>query len=81
MRNLIAFLLRLALYMPLAALAYLCDGLRAMFERLSDGLFDMARATRQITRAPYVRKYDELLKQAQEDGRIALLNRLKQSLE
>lgn len=81
MRTALAFLLRLALYMPLAALAYLCDGLRALFERLSDGLFDMARATRQITRAPYVRELERKIADEEEARRLDLLRRLREGVE
>lgn len=80
-RTAISFVLRIALYMPLAALAYLCDGLQQLFGRLSDGLFDMASATRQITQAPYVRRYDRLIEEASEENRLALLRKLRRTVE
>jgi hypothetical protein len=64
MKTLACFLLRLTLYMPLAAAAYLCDGLKLLFERLADGLFDMASATRQITEAPYIRDIEKAVAKA-----------------
>lgn len=81
MKTAIAFLLRLTLFMPLAFAAHLLGALGEFISRLSDGLFDMARATRQITRAPYVRRYDDLIKEAEEDCRLALLRRIRDSIE
>lgn len=75
------FALRLVLFMPLALLAYLCDGLRLFFERLSDGLFDMAKATRQMTEAPYVRDIKASIEQELEERRLAALQSLREHLQ
>lgn len=77
LKTIAAFVLRLVLFMPLAALAYLCDGLRLLFERLSDGLFDMARATRQMTMAPYVKDIERSIEDASQHDRRVLLESLK----
>lgn len=81
MRTLVAFLLRLILFMPLAAAAHLLGALSEFLRRLSDGLFDMASATRQITRAPYVRRYDDLIREAEEERRLALLRKIRDSVQ
>lgn len=67
--------------MPLAALAYLCDGLKCLFERLSDGLFDMARATRQITQAPYVKDIQRQIDEATEERKLKTLKAMRSHLE
>lgn len=81
MRTLVAFLLRLVLFMPLAGAAHLLAALGGFLVRISEGLFDMASATRQITRAPYVRLYDHLISEAEEDGRLALIRRIRDSVQ
>jgi hypothetical protein len=77
LKTMTCFVLRLALYMPLAALAYLFDGLRMLCERVSDGLFDMASATRQMTMAPYVREIEKSIEDAKRRDLEVLLNSLK----
>ena len=81
MNTAFAFLLRLVLFMPLAFAAHLLGALSEFLSRLSDGLFDMAGATRQITMAPYVKRYDDLIKEAEEDYRLALLRRIRDSVK
>lgn len=81
MRTFIAFLLRLILFMPLAAAAYVAKGLGEFLVTLGDGLFDMASATRQITRAPFVRRYDLLIEEAEGDARLALIKRVRNGLQ
>lgn len=77
LKTIAAFVLRLMLFMPLAFLAYLFDGLRILFERLSDGFFDMALATRQITMAPYVKDIERSIEEASQHDRKVLLESLK----
>lgn len=72
-----AFVLRLFLYMPLALLAYVCDGLRYLFERLSHCFFDLASATRQMTAAPYVRDIEKAVEESRTRDREALLEALR----
>ena len=77
LKTITCFALRLALYMPLAALAYFFDGLRMLFERLSDGLFDMASATRQMTMAPYIGDIEKSIEEASQRDRKILMESLK----
>lgn len=76
-KTLVAFILRLFLSMPLTLLAYLCDGLRLLFERMADGFFDLARSTRQITMAPYVRDIEKSIEAASTRDREILLESLR----
>jgi len=67
--------------MPIAFLAYACDGMSDLFKRLSDGFFDMAKATQQITMAPYVSdiqaKIDEEIKIRKTSELKAFVEKLK----
>lgn len=81
MRTLLAFLLRLVLYVPLVLAASMCHALGMLFERLGDGLTDAARGMHQITRAPFLRRYDQMIEQAAEEDRARLLKRIRENLE
>jgi len=76
-KDYIAFILRIILYWPVAFLAYLFDGLQQLFGRISDGLFDIARSTKQITHAPYVSEIEAGIKKMSEERRKKLLEELR----
>ncbi len=76
MRTATAFVLRLLLCLPLILLAGLCDGIARFFETLSEWIEGMAEATNQITRAPYVRRWERLLAEAKEDQRYKVLGEM-----
>lgn len=77
LKTITCFALRLALYMPLAALAYFFDGMRMLFERLSDGFFDMASATRQMTMAPYIGDIATAIEKASQRDMKIMMDTLK----
>lgn len=77
LKTAVAFSLRVFLFMPLALLAYLCDGTHLLFERLANCFFDLASATRQMTAAPYVRDIEKAVEEAPVREREALLEALR----
>jgi hypothetical protein len=76
-KTLACFGLRLLIYMPLALAGHLCGGLSALFEHVGDGLFDMARATKQITHAPYIRDIEAAVAAAKTRDKERILRELR----
>lgn len=76
-RSLLAFVLRVVLYMPLRLVAGIVMGLAECLERLGDALMDCASAMRQATAAPYVKGWQAQIDELQYQERVDLLGRLR----